>query len=597
MEESLQRLRGYVPALEASGRLWIPMPKPMAAGAFLVGLLALSCLVLGLARRRRKALREAALAGDQRERALVEGRLQEAEGRYRSLVQELQESEARLQGFIRHASAAIAFKGPDGRYLLINPRMEILMGRPSREILGRTNEDLLPSEVCALIREREDRVLRLGEESMQEEAWTLLDGARRNLLVHKFPLADASGPSWGVGVIITDITERKQSEAAMLQSQKLESLGVLAGGIAHDFNNLLGAMQGNAELAMMEASQAGARSYLEILTGLISKGADLLRQLLAYAGKGTFTVRVLDLNQVVKELTQLLASSISKKATLRQNLNPQPLPLEADPSQLQQVIMNLVINASEALEDQNGTITLRTRREQLSQGTLRATYEGQGMEPGTFVSLEVSDNGSGMTPAVLKKIFDPFFTTKFTGRGLGLAAIHGIVRSHHGGILVFSEPGQGSTFKVMLPGASGTPDLPAPDPLRHRPLGAPMAGGTVLVVDDEDPMRGVVVTALNLVGFETLEARNGREALLMFQTHHDHIQVILMDLTMPIMDGAEACRELRRRGATVPVILSSGFNETEALRRFEGLGLAGFIQKPFSLAGLVDLVRKVLAGT
>ena len=588
MEENLQRLHGYLPALPASGRLWGSLPEPMTTGVFALGLLVLSCLALALARRRRKALRGAAYAGEQREKAL-------AEDRYRFLLKELQESEARLQGFIRRASAAIAFKGPDGRYLLINPRMEILLGRPAREILGKTNEDLLPSTVCALTREREDRVLRLGEECMQEEEWTLLDGARRNLLVHKFPLADASGQSWGVGVITTDITERKQSEVAMLQSQKLESLGVLAGGIAHDFNNLLGAMQGNAELAMMEATQAGARPYLEILTSLISKGADLLRQLLAYAGKGTFTVRILDLNQVVQELTQLLGSSISKKATIRLNLNPQPLPLEADASQLQQVIMNLVLNASEALEDQTGTITLRTRREQLSQGTLKATYEGQGMEPGAFVSLEVSDNGAGMAPAVVKKIFDPFFTTKFTGRGLGLAAIHGIVRSHHGGILVFSEPGQGSTFKIMLPAAAGTPEPSAPDPLRHRPLGGPLEGGTVLVVDDEDPMRSVVVTALNLVGFETLEARNGREGLLMFQTHHDRIQVILMDLTMPIMDGEEACRELRRLGATVPVILSSGFDETEALRRFDDLGLAGFIQKPFSLAGLVDMVRKVLA--
>jgi PAS domain S-box-containing protein len=569
----------------------------VAVGLFIVGSLALAFLLLGLARWRRGVVRESVCVRGQREKERTEDQLKEAEDRYRFLLKELRESEARLQGFIRHASAAIAFRGPDGRYLLINPRMEILLGRPSQEILGRTNEDLFPSEVCARVREREERVLRIGEESMQEEEWNLLDGSKRHLLVHKFPLADATGQSWGVGVICTDITERKQADLALLQSQKLESLGVLAGGIAHDFNNLLGAMQGNAELAMMEATPAEAKPYLDTLTGLISKGADLLRQLLAYAGKGAFTVRTLDLNQVIKELTQLLSTTISKKATIRLKLYPQELPLEADPSQLQQVIMNLVLNASEALEDQTGTITLRTRREQLSQGTIKATYEGQGLEPGAYVSLEVSDDGAGMTPEVAKKIFDPFFTTRFTGRGLGLAAIHGIVRSHRGGILVYTEPGLGSTFKVLLPAASGSPEPVAPDPLRHRPLGGPREGGTILVVDDEDPMRSVVVTALNMVGYEALEARNGREALLVFQTHHDRIQVILMDLTMPIMDGGEACRELRRRGATVPVILSSGFDEAEALRRFEGLGLAGFIQKPFSLAALVDLVRKVLAGS
>ena len=263
---------------------------------------------------------------------------------------------------------------------------------------------------------------------------------------------------------------------------------------------------------------------------------------------------------------------------------------------MRQIIMNLVINASEAMGEQNGVITLSTRPEEVSQATIDAIGDGQPIRPGPHVGLEVSDNGSGMSPEVLKKIFDPFFTTKFTGRGLGLASIHGIVRGHQGCILVSSEPGRGSTFKLLFPAAQGQTGPSAPDP----PLPRHSAGGTsgkalVLVVDDEDEMRSVVAMALERAGLRTLQARDGREALALYQEHRDRIRLIIMDLTMPNMDGAEACRELHRGGASVPILLSSGFNETEALKRFDGLRLAGFLQKPFGLGALAERVQKLLA--
>ena len=518
------------------------------------------------------------------------------EDQVKARVQELRESEAKLQGFIRHAPAGIAFKGLDGRFLLINPRMEARLGYPSEKILGRTLQDLFPPAISTPLLRGERRVIEFGEESQEEEQWPQADGSTRHFLCTKFPLVDGTGQYWGLGIIATDITERKQAEQAQIQSQKLESLGVLAGGIAHDFNNLLGAMQGNVELAMTEDSMELARPYHETLRRLMAKAGDLLRQMLAYSGQGRPRGRILNLNPLIEEMTQLLSASISKKALIHLELNPRLAPMLADPSQLQQVVMNLVINASEALGEQNGVITIRTGMEELTQATIDGRREGHSLRPGPYVALEVVDTGAGMTPEVLKKIFDPFFTTKFTGRGLGLAAIHGIVREHHGAIKVVSEPGQGTTFKLLFPATLGVAPAEAPACLLNQPQASQTSiPGMILVVDDEEAMRAVVTGALGRAGFQTLVARDGTQALELYQSHRDQIRLILMDLTMPNLDGAETCRELRRSGALVPVILTSGFNEAEALGHCQGLELAGFIQKPFELGALLELVRRTLA--
>jgi len=417
-------------------------------------------------------------------------------------------------------------------------------------------------------------------------------GATRTYLSHVFPLVDATGHGWGLGYIGTDITERKHADLALLQSQKLESLGLMAGGIAHDFNNFLGAMRGYVELANTESSPEQAAPYLGALESLIDKASGLLRQMMAYAGQGKGTVQTLDLNELVGEIAHLLTTSISKKATKVMNLHPQPLLLAADPSQLQQVVMNLVINASEALEEQNGTITLDTGLENLTREAIDACHEGLALQPGPHVMLRVTDDGAGMRPEVLRRIFDPFFTTKFTGRGLGLAAISGIVRGHQGSLRVATEVGKGSSFTLLFPAAKGRAAATPPEPSLLP--GPDRGAGLVLVVDDEEPMRTVLAKGLNRAGFHTLQAANGLEALALFQQHRDLIRLVLLDLTMPIMDGEETCRELRRQGAGVPVILCSGFNEAEALDRFGDLGLAGFLQKPFGLGTLVERVERAL---
>ena len=518
------------------------------------------------------------------------------EEKVQAQVHELRVNEAMLQGFFQHAPAALAFKSREGRFLFVNPRMEGAMGRPAAEILGRTSAEVFPPKIAAEIEAWDGQVLREQRALQVEYGMPDAQGATRHYLTNVFPLVDTTGQGWGLGVIATDITERKLAERALLQTQKLESLGVLAGGIAHDFNNLLGAMQGNVELAMAEASQASAQPHLETLMGLMSKAADLLRQMLAHAGHGKAAVTTLDLNQLVGEMTQLLETCISKKVVLRQAFHPEPLFLEADPSQLHQVIMNLVINASEAIHEATGTITIRTRRQDEGTADWAFANGGQAFGPGPYAALEVTDTGAGMTPEVVRKIFDPFFTTKFAGRGLGLAAIHGIVRSHRGGVQVISEPGTGSTFTILFPLAPPPPpSLATPaDPARTARPRVP--AGTVLVIEDEAAMRYVVAKALLQVAIPTLQAQDGQMALRVFKSHREQIRLILMDMTMPNLDGEETLRELRRQGATVPVILTSGFNEEDVLERFTGLDLAGFIQKPFKLEALVDLVCRVMAG-
>jgi len=513
-------------------------------------------------------------------------------------IHQLRESETKLQGFIQHAPAAIAFKDLDGRFLHINARMEQRIGLPAAEILGRTNDDLFPEEICAPLREHDSRVLRHRHEVQVEEHWpNRADGTTRDYLSQKFPLVDATGTCWGMGLIDTDITERKKTFLALQDSQKLESLGVLAGGIAHDFNNLLAAMKGNLHVARNTDTWASAQPYFEALNELMDNAADLLKQVLTYAGKGQSVMRTLDLNRLVEDLVNLLRSSLSRRATLRMDLHPEALRMLGDPSQIQQVVMNLVINASEALADQDGTITIRTSREQLSQELIDGMYRGQELEPGDYVALEVADDGMGMAPEVLAKIFDPFFTTKLAGRGLGLASLRDIVRNHRGGIRVDSTRGLGSTFKLRFPEAPG--EVPDGTLATFAPKPAPEPGpgpGSVLVVDDEERIRSIVTEVLGRAGFRTLLARDGREALETLQQHRGRIRLILMNLAMPNLDGAETCRELRRRGAEVPVLLISGFAASDILPNLQDLGLQGFLQKPFEMETLVRQVRQFVHG-
>ncbi len=402
-------------------------------------------------------------------------------------------------------------------------------------------------------------------------------------------------------VLAHDVTERLRAtverdklDRKVQETQKLESLGVLAGGIAHDFNNLLTAILGNASIAQMELPPGSSvQDCLEHINEASLRAADLCKQMLAYSGRGRFVVQTLDLGELVEQTAQMLQISISKKAVLRYRLEKGLPPVEADATQLRQVIMNLVINASEAIGDTSGVISISTGLTRVDSDYLHGTLMGPDLPVGDYVFLEVSDSGCGMSAETKAKIFDPFFTTKFTGRGLGLAAVLGIVRGHKGAMKVYSEVGRGTNFKVLFPASAGTGEtataLPAAIPVWR-------GQGTVLVVDDEETMRSTVARMMRLIGLDPLLAADGREAVEIFRANPAQFALVLLDLTMPHMDGEQTFTELRRLRSDVRVVLMSGFNAHEALVRFNGKGLASFLQKPFTIGSLRTTLQGAMGG-
>jgi PAS domain S-box-containing protein len=387
--------------------------------------------------------------------------------------------------------------------------------------------------------------------------------------------------------------EKLELERRLLHAQKLESLGVLAGGLAHDFNNILAGIMGYADLLEMRMDDADpARADVEVIRGSVRRAADLTRQMLAYAGMGNFVVELVDLSRVVHESRKMLAVSVSKKAEVTYKLEENLPAIQADVSQIQQVILNLVINASESLGDSSGSIRIATRAApSLPEGC--NALEGKETPQGPFVCLEVADSGCGMDGATLAKIFEPFFSTKFTGRGLGLAALHGIVRSHKGALRVTSEPGKGTTFEVYFSaGTDTTPSSPA------EPAATDWRGsGKVLVVDDEEVVREAAQRMVEHAGFSTIIAKDGDEAVGIYRRRWPEITCVLVDLSMPKRDGVETLDELRRICPDVRVILSSGYSEEWTSGHFADVKVSEFVQKPYRFDTLVASLRKAVSAT
>ncbi|WP_180539807.1 hybrid sensor histidine kinase/response regulator [Nevskia soli] len=397
------------------------------------------------------------------------------------------------------------------------------------------------------------------------------------------------------------LAERKRHEVELLETQKLESLGVLAGGVAHDFNNLLTGIMGNASLAL-ESLPPGLSDVSSLLTDVVNaseRAAHLTKQLLAYAGKGKFVIEPVDLSAMVRAVTHLIQAAISKNAILRLNLASDLPAVEGDAAQIQQVIMNLVINAAEAIpENRTGDVVLttslkRVNPKSVNNDDLSPNFGSGELTEGTYIALEVWDNGAGMNESTLARIFDPFFTTKFTGRGLGLAAVQGIVRGHKGLLKVESRLDAGTTFRILFP-ALETAERPNVPEKVFREVAVSGNGATVLIIDDEEVVRKAARASLRRHGFDSLLAADGLEGIRVFKDRSHSITGVLLDLTMPGMGGEEVFRHLKTIRPDVKVIISSGFNEAEVVQRFTGTDLAGFIQKPYTSAHLAAMLKGVL---
>jgi PAS domain S-box-containing protein len=506
---------------------------------------------------------------------------------------DLEDSEDRFRNYVRNAPYGVFVADANGRYVDVNPAAARITGYSEAELLRMAIPDLLPPESLEWGAES-FRIVKETGQMTGETAFRRKGGEIGYWHLNGVRLSEDRYLGF-----VADITERRRAwderlrlEAQIQQAQKLESLGVLAGGIAHDFNNILMTVLGNANLA---ASSLGpdspAAGHLKLIEQAANRAAELSRQMLAYSGKGRFVIERLDLSRLVEEMVQMLEVSISKNAATRFELATSLPAVAADATQLRQVIMNLVLNASEAIGEGSGLITLGTGTLICGREYLKEFWLDELLEEGLYVYLDVSDTGCGMDPDTVSRIFDPFFTTKFTGRGLGMAAVLGIVRGHGGAIRVSSKPGVGTTFRILLPALTHPPERP--DPVAKP--GEWRGDGTVLLVDDEESVRETGREMLRSLGYEVVTASDGMEAIGIVASRDD-ITLVILDLTMPNMDGEHCFREMRRRGTNVRVIMTSGYNQQEVTRKFVGQGLAGFLQKPYSLSALREAIRAAVEG-
>ena len=511
----------------------------------------------------------------------------------------LRQSEQHYHVLTNLAPVGIFRTDAGGRCLYVNERACQICGiNPKEAGQGPWDRILEPDDRVLLAAEWQKVVKGSGPGSLEHRI-VRRDGSTVWALTHFAAERGAGGDVTGCIGTVADISERKRAEeetrkleAQVQHAERLQSLGILAGGLAHDFNNLLTIILGNARIARLDLPPGSpAVEHLAEIETATGRAAELTNQMLAYSGKGRFTLQSVDLSRVAEEIANLLQTVIPKTTALQFDLRSDLPAIEADPSQIQRIVMNLITNASEAIGEGGGAIKLSTGVVEADQTYLSGTYFDDHLAAGRYVYLEVSDTGCGMSPETQAKIFDPFFTTKFTGRGLGLAAAIGIVRAHRGALKVSSQPDVGSAFRLLFPGTDKTDEVRTEDPAGVQ---AGQGRGTILVVDDESGMRNLAGAILESAGFTVLTACDGGEAIRVFQRHAGEVAAIVLDLTMPVMNGEEAAAELGRIRAEVPIILSSGYSEHEVAARFAGKGLAGFLKKPYEPAELTEALQRAL---
>lgn len=512
----------------------------------------------------------------------------------RQTQEKLQHSNDIFDLVINNIPARISYMDRAGNIIFVNDRVEEAFGISAENAVKSSVEQILPQAYRDAIAPYVRQAFRSKREVVFESPLTLADGTTIIERSHYYPHV-INGRTEALFAINMDVSELRKTEDALEQAHKLESLGLLAGGIAHDFNNLLTAMLGQTSLAMARLEDAHpARRHVEQAVAASKRAATLTQQMLAYSGRGSFSIEWIDLNELIENNLRLFAISIPDNVQLRTELHANLPPIEADVAQMQQLIMNMIINAGQAIGTQNGKIVITTRVEHVTSD--HGEYweiTGDPIVSGHYVMVEVQDNGRGMSSETMSRIFDPFFTTKEEGSGLGLAAALGIIRGHKGGIRLDSEVGRGTSFQLMFPAIDRTISAEK-HPSQSTAALSPLDHRKVLVIDDEQNVFDVVGDMLALHGIGSLTASSGAAGLALYKQHQDDIAVVLLDLKMPGMNGEETFNALRSVNPEVRVILSSGYSEAEATRLFVGQGLADFLQKPYDYDTLISKVGNVL---
>ena len=519
------------------------------------------------------------------ERKITEEALQQSEKRFRNLLHDI-------------PAIAVQGYGPDGTTQYWNKASEKLYGFSAEEAIGRNLLDLIiPSEMRSDVEQamrymaETGRPIPASELSLKRKDDSLVP------VLSSHAIVKAPGREQELFCLDIDLSDQKKADAEklaleyqLLHAQKMESLGVLAGGIAHDFNNLLAVIIGHCSLAKLRPTTAVEN--IQPIETAAERAAALCQQMLAYAGKAHISKTQTNFEEMVDEMVKMSKSTISQNVKITFDLASEIPPIIADASQIRQVTMNLIINASEAIGEKQGEVAVSLAKITIRADQHQKDYIGDIIPPGRYACLEVTDNGCGMDAETQQRIFEPFYTTKFTGRGLGMSAVLGIIKAHNGGLQLFSKPGQGTTFKVYLPiSISETAQDPS---IQLTSPSLPWKGsGTVLLVEDEEQVTLIAKVMLEELGFTVIGASNGKEALEQYQRNAKEISLVVTDIGMPVMDGYALFRELKKLNPDLPIIISSGFGDADVTSRIPSEEVAGMISKPYNFEQLRDVLKDV----
>ncbi len=465
----------------------------------------------------------------------------------------------------------------EGRIAEVSDLWLTTLGYTWDEVIGRLSTDFLSDESARYARDVVLPTFFATGACEVEYDMKRRDGVLLPVRLRGVAVRSENGTFLRSIAVIEDLTERRALERKMFEAQKLESLALMAGNIAHDFNNLLASVMGNAQLSLRHVRDLPpvVSSLTDIMTAT-TRAADLCRQLLAYSGRGRFQIDTIDLDDLVSEMVKVLEVNVGKQATIELALMKRNARVTVDATQIRQILMNLVINAGEALPG-HGTIKITTSRQALDEATIAASSHPD-IKPGEYICLEISDTGHGMSAEVLSQIFDPFFTTKATGHGLGLAAVHGIVRGHHGTLRVHSEEARGTTFQIYLPAVD--------DELTQRqvePERSTSQRGTILVADDDELLRKTLANQLTDAGYQVVLAGSSSEAMRLASPS---ITTFLVDVTMPGLDGARLATQLRREFSSARIVMMSGYDRVDVAQS----SATSFLEKPFTHDQLLQAV-------